>query len=306
MPNPLPIARPDLTPELKASFSEGRRLALVGRSGSGRLSAIRAALPKVDVVVWDYRFALKEADLHRLAGGDLRTRLRQIGQTSARKKTLLVLRNIDGFAGASEENAAMGLLRSEVQGVSNVRIFYTVSDQKFVGRHFGSPTGAFFKQAVILPVPDFNDAEIDELASSALGCFWDSPAKMEAIAAAGRRARDITMLTETIGEIRHGASASVITLPEVRNAIAEIVRARGGAYDDQLSNQMPPSFRTVLHALASGLAPRASKQLVAATGIPAKDLTSVLRGLLRQQWLVQSDRRLEFADPFLRCYLSLR
>lgn len=305
------IDRPALTAEISVAARNGHRLVLMGRDGAGRFSSLKTALEAQDfkTTPWDLRFVAREADVHQVVGGNLGTVLRRMDKAARAEPAALVLRNLDGCAGSPEEDGIMGLLRSELQGVHRLRIFFTAADPAFIGRHFGAQTGAFFKQGVILPVGGLTDAEIDALSEVLVAPFWEGSARREAVEAAGRRACDMALLLSAMRAVRRRTkkTGELIDRDDVVEALKTILQARKAVYEDLLRNRLSVLQRTVLLAIATGLKAHADRAMTAATGIPKGSLTSTLRyGLIRHGWLVKGTDGLSFGDPFLKCFLSGR
>lgn len=306
--------RRELSSEIKASFSERRRLVLLGRNGSGRYSAVLAALPECKVVEFNLRFVSRESDLMRIFTCQVqgknqvfepRNMLAYYDEMARTKPVALVIRNIDGCAGLDDESAIMGKLRSEMQDLHHVGIFYTAEDKEFIGRNLGHPLGAFFKQAVIFDVPELDDVSIDIWAEQVIHSFWSDGAKRAVLTLAGRRACDLSLLFDQIAILRGSrASKDGISRTEVEAAAAAIVSSRSPVYERDCQVILPINQRTVLLAIAHGMQASGDKAMVAATGIPPGTLSSVFRGLVLKNWLIRRNDRLEFADTFFRSYLA--
>lgn len=297
--------RSSIDGQISTAVHESQRLVLVGRIGSGRACAVRAALGKSFALTeWNLRSVSTERDLEHLPecdGSGLRGALTTL-QAREGGHQVLLLRDIDGCAGCPEERAIMGRLRGEAQGLSRLRVLYTASDEAFVGRHFGDPTGAFFKQAVIVQIPDLTLFEIDEMFFGRIGTYSEPHISHAVVSHAGQRAADVSLLLDRLFDrIPKGGA---ITPALVASAAMSIVADRRPVYAGIERSHLVARQRMVLRAIARGAQATSDRRLREATGIPHGTLTSVLRGLRERGFLLRSGGSMEFEDPYFRLYLA--
>lgn len=309
---------PELEREVRQSFAENRRLLLLGDAGSGRTCLLRRALHDVTVIEWDLMFAASIEAVDAIAGsttlpnrkgpvgGGVAVALAALETFAQRKRAALIIKNLDALAGGRGAGL-VGWLRSEVQLVQKLRVFYTAANDEFVAKNVGHHQGAFHKQAVVVTLGALSaDAIAQDLADSLQRPIADSAKRLLAEASGGqaRVLFDIISVGGWIPPSSDSELPQLLTEEAVRSAVDQIVRVRADVYYRTLSQRTTSVQRTVLRALACGHAMKRSAELASAVGVKRTALSGIFRDLIHGGWLSADSPDAQFRDPMLKMYLQ--
>jgi hypothetical protein len=307
------IPRPELEERILAAAKSRSRLVLHGQIGSGRFTVLSRVLSAegFNVSTVDFSALFTASDIAAafadIAGippdpAAFPSALKKLEATAGKagKKVGLVLRNLDALSGNPEEGVIVGYLRSHLQGVHRVAVFFTVSDYEFARRHFFDIGGAFFKQAALLEVGRLTEAEVAAMTRAYLG-KRAAPAIASLICDLGGRRPAPTEHVLLWLRLRN---ASIYSQEVVLTAARALVQNMAPTFQSRLSG-LTFNQRAVLTAFARGHELKSSRVLARASGVPVNTLGTVCSALLKQGLIVE-DGNLGpvFCDPLLRVYLA--
>ena len=309
------VPRPVLEEQVVSAANARRRLMLSGRVGSGRMTLAYCALAAAgyEVHVVDLLGVVTAADLNRafrqLGGTEpMPLALRTLNEAARKRPVALVVSNLDGCRGMDDEDAIVGSLRSQLQMARDLAVFYTVSDEPFIGRHVGSSSGALFKQCTILDVGplDFEEA-------SALWQKRGTPVSETALAVLGDSigmfAADHVAFASRMEGLRSAAGhpgGTPCDETEMRTELYRLVNENKARYEAWAHSFLTGRQLALLAAVARGLPLRASKEMSAATGIPVRALGTNMKAVQKSGCMVRRGDGWAFADPCFRLHLMAR
>jgi hypothetical protein len=242
-------------------------------------------------------------------GYGLAKTLKTLEARGGKRRVALILRNIDGCSGMDDESAIVGALRTELQRVNNVAVFYTLSDRGFLDRNFANPKASFFKQAVILETPDLPEKAVDEWAYALTSQIIEDNVRGEIITNVGLKASDLARFFErlrTLRLLKGGSVTAAVPLTEVQEALKSLADEQASHYASWLPMVLSPRQRAVMIAFAYGVPLRATDHMSRASGVPVSALTGIIANLEKAGHVLVERERPVMADPFLRLHLVTR